>query len=165
MKPLVVGAFLALGCAHGPASLPAGPHPYTALRLPATRGGAFSPTQLRGKVVLVAFLASWCFPCLADLTVLGQLQERHAARGFTVVAVGMDLEGERVLAPFTEQYAPAFPVLIADPRLREGKSPFGPIRALPTYFLFDRQGQGVLAYQGVAAPKDLLRVVQEVVER
>lgn len=129
-----------------------GPVPYQADTLP-------------GRVVLVRFFATWCFPCLADLPVLQRLWEERSGQGFTVVLVGMDLEGERVLEPFAERYALPFPVLVADAEIRQGQSPFGTVSALPTSVLFGREGEVLLAYAGVAEPASLLRAVEAAVRR
>lgn len=116
-------------------------------------------------MVLASFFATWCFPCIAELPVLEKLQRTHEAQGFTVVLVGLDLEGATVIAPFADHYALPFPVLVADEQLRAGLAPFGRVTALPTSFLFDRDGRLVFAYQGVAAAEDLMRVVATAVKR
>ena len=164
---LAIGA--ALACAGCPRAarpddrqLPAA---LAALNLPAVGPTPFQPGSLRGKVVLVSFFATWCFPCLADLPVLEKLQKDNAARGFTVVAVGLDLEGAKVLEPWAAQYALPFPVLVGGDELRGGETAFGRIAALPTTFLFGRDGTVLYAYQGVAAPERLLAVVGDAVRR
>ncbi len=111
-------------------------------------------------MVLVKFLATWCMPCLAELASVQELQRAHGGRDFTVVAVGMDLEGALVLEPFAQQYQLTFPLLVADDRIRAGQSPFGRIAALPTTFLLNRQGQVVLAYQGPVAPDGLDALIE-----
>lgn len=155
---------LIAACGHRPE--PAPPDElYRALALPAAGGGSLRSDELRGKVVLISFFATWCFPCIADLPVLERLQERHGAEGFTVLMVGMDLEGQAVIAPFAQHYALPFPVVVADAALREGRTPFGRITALPTYVLVDREGKVALAYSGVASPKGLFRAVEGEVRR
>jgi thiol-disulfide isomerase/thioredoxin len=136
-----------------------------ALDLPRVGPTPFQLGDLRGKVVLVSFFATWCFPCLADLPVLEKLQKDYAAKGFTVVAVGLDLEGAKMLGPWAEQYALPFPVLVGDDALRGAETPFGRISALPTIFLFGRDGQVVFAYQGVASPERLIDQVGQAVRR
>lgn len=106
-------------------------------------------------MVLVKFLATWCVPCLTELADVQALQRKHGDKDFTVVAVGMDLEGALVLEPFAQQYQLPFPLLVADDTLRAGRGPFGRISALPTTFLLNREGRVVLAYEGPVAPGTL----------
>jgi thiol-disulfide isomerase/thioredoxin len=167
-------ALLTLGCAlalAGCRSVPeaprrVGPSPFLqALALPYVSATPFDWRNLHGQVVLVSFFATWCFPCLAELPTLEALQRRYGPAGFQAVLVGMDLEGARVLAPFAEQYALNFPVLVADEAMREGQSPFGLIPALPTTFLVDRQGRVAGAWKGAARHEDVAAAVQRLLRR
>lgn len=126
---------------------------HTAGRVP------FEPSRLEGRVVLITFLATWCFPCLTELVVLQRLERDHGGRGFSNVLVGMDLEGKMVLAPFAEVYKLSAPLVIADERIRSGESAFGRIRELPTRLLFGRSGKLILAYSGVSKYEELDRAV------
>ncbi len=64
----------------------------------------------------------------------------------------MDLEGAQVLAPFAEQYALNFPVLVAGrAACSRGGAPSGCIRALPTTFLLDGRAPGGRRVEGLAA--------------
>lgn len=125
----------------------------------------FEPWQLEGKVVLVTFLATWCFPCLTELVVLKRLEDDHREQGFRNVLVGMDLEGRAVLDPFVDGYRITSPVVVADDRLRSGNTAFGRIRELPTRILFARSGAPVIGYTGVSKYEDLERVVAAEVEK
>lgn len=119
----------------------------------------FEPWTLEGRVVLVTFLATWCFPCLAELVVLERLARDHGEKGFSNVLVGMDLEGRQVLDPFAEGYKLTAPLLVADDRLRSGDTVFGRIRELPSRVLFARSGEVVVGYSGVSKYEDLDRLV------
>ena len=149
----------ASGCAINPF-----PHP---LR-PALNGlapvGEVPLPRLEGKVVLVKFLATWCLPCLTELEAVEALQRQYGGNDFTVVAVGMDNEGARVLDPFARHYQLPFPLVLPDEAIRTGNSPFGRISALPTTFLLDRDGKVVLAYEGVAAPESLGALIEKAVQ-
>jgi thiol-disulfide isomerase/thioredoxin len=129
--------------------------------LPSDVAGAapYQPERLGGQVVLVTFVATWCFPCLAELLVLTRLARELGERGFANVLVGMDLEGHRVLDPFAQSYELPGPLLVADDRLRAGETPFGLIRELPSRVLFGRDGRPVLAFSGVVGYPDLSRVI------
>lgn len=157
----VLSAALASACApRGPAT----PELSTFLgALPRDTAGAepFQPEALGGQVVLVTFLATWCFPCLAELVVLSRLKRDYGAQGFQNVLVGMDLEGRKVLEPFALGYELPGPLVVGDDALRAGETPFGRIRELPSRVLFGRDGRVVVGFSGVAAWEDLSKVVAE----
>jgi peroxiredoxin len=158
----VVLALWLAGCAHTAPAVNVSAYA-PALQLPAVGSTPFSgPT--RGKVLLVTFLATWCFPCVGQLSSLEKEQEEHAARGFTVVAVGMDLEGAEVLEPFAREYQLHFPLLVADERIRNGRTAFGPISSLPSLFLFGRDGRLITAFAGFMRPADLHELIVQALE-
>lgn len=125
----------------------------------------FEPWALEGRVVLVTFLATWCFPCLTELPVLEHLARDFGEKGFSNVMVGMDLEGRAVLDPFAAGYKLTSPLLVGDDRLRSGQTVFGRIRELPTRILFGRSGAPVLGYSGVSKYEDLERIVASEVSK
>ncbi|HUS33051.1 MAG TPA: TlpA disulfide reductase family protein [Kofleriaceae bacterium] len=49
---------------------------------------AFDLAQLKGKVVILDFWATWCNPCLKSMPHLDQLQRRHPE--IAVVAINID---------------------------------------------------------------------------
>jgi thiol-disulfide isomerase/thioredoxin len=110
---------------------------------------------------LVYFFATWCMPCLMELKTLTALQHQYETKGFSVVAVGMDLEGRRLLAPFAQSYQFPFPVLVASDEVRSGQSPYGTILKVPTTVLLDRQGHVVAAVEGISDPAGLQRTVAD----
>ncbi len=156
----VLLASMSMGCVKASSSLNADIHSFLAALPRETAGRVpFEPQQLEGKVVLITFLATWCFPCLTEMVVLKRLQRDHEEKGFRNVIVGMDLEGRAVLEPFAESYRLTAPVVIADDVIRSGESVFGRIRELPTRLLFARNGKLVVGYSGVSKYEDLERLV------
>lgn len=49
--------------------------------------------NLKGKVVLLSFWASWCQPCLVEFPIFASIEKRFADRGFVVVPINVD-EGD-----------------------------------------------------------------------
>jgi thiol-disulfide isomerase/thioredoxin len=134
-----------------------------ALALPSVGPAPFDWSALRGRVVLVHFFATWCFPCIGGIPLLQKLQDTYAPKGFRVVGVGMDLEGAQVLEPFVEQYRLSFPMLIADQRIRQGQSPFGVITSLPSMFLFGKDGRLITAFTGLPVAAEIEQLVSQAV--
>ena len=63
-----------------------------------TAGTRRQLSELRGRVVLLNFWATWCTPCRREMPMLSQLQREHAYDGLVVLYVS--LEEPEVLAPF-----------------------------------------------------------------
>ncbi|MBX7117011.1 MAG: TlpA family protein disulfide reductase [Myxococcaceae bacterium] len=125
-----------------------------------------SPWPPRHELVLVTFITTWCFPCLAELPVLQTLHEKYASKGLRVVLVGVDREGRRVLEPLAAQYAFPFPLVVADQALVSGQSLWGNVGPLPTRVLFGREGDVLLvANGGGVSPQEWLERVGKEVER
>jgi len=93
--------------------------------------------QLRGKVVIVDFWATWCTPCRAEMPLLGQLQTEFANQG--LVVLGLDVgEDAPTVAAFAQQQSLSFALLLgAEP----GVSATYFVEAYPTTFVIDRQGR------------------------
>jgi thiol-disulfide isomerase/thioredoxin len=155
---------LLLACSGTPEAPPRRGHLASLAALPLVAPAPYGTAPLQGQVVLVSFIASWCVPCIAQLPRMDTMQRELGARGLRTIAVGMDLEGEELLAPFAEYYALPFPLVLPDDRMRSGEGPFGRVGALPTFFLFDRQGELRGAWEGMADPGGLERTVRKALE-
>ncbi len=53
-------------------------------------GGSFALSQLRGKVVLIDFWASWCRPCRIENPNVKRVYERFHKKGFEILGVSLD---------------------------------------------------------------------------
>jgi peroxiredoxin len=112
--------------------------PWTDDRLPlfsldALTGERTDLAQLRGRVVLVHFFATWCEPCRAELTSLQNLAGRMQDKPLTVIAVDAGEVDGRVQRFFATLSVP-FPVLLDRDR---AVSKAWQVYALPTTFLLD----------------------------
>ena len=94
--------------------------------------------ELRGKVMLVNFWATWCPPCRKEMPDLDALYNRFKDRGFIVLAIS-DEEAAKV-APFIEDRRIDYPILL-DPG-RKVNDLFQ-VEGIPKSFVYDRSGKMV----------------------
>jgi thiol-disulfide isomerase/thioredoxin len=99
-------------------------------------------TQYRGKVLLVAFWATWAEPVKRDLPELAKVYEKYHKGGFELIGVSLDSD-RRDLDAFLKENPLAWPQIFEpggmDSRLA---TEFG-IISLPTMILVDAQGKVV----------------------
>lgn len=102
------------------------------------QGREISSVDLRGKVVLIDFWATWCQPCKKEMPGYQRLLDRHGSKGFAVVGFKFDtmMDTEDPLQ-FAKSIGVHYPLAIAS---GEVKQKFGGIEGLPTTMLYDRQG-------------------------
>ena len=85
-----IAAWFLIGLGKDPSKLPSAliDKPVPQFALPALEGGngkGLATEDLRGRVALVNFFASWCGPCKESYPGLNRLRERFGSRGFRVV--------------------------------------------------------------------------------
>ncbi|MBI5424001.1 MAG: TlpA family protein disulfide reductase [Opitutae bacterium] len=117
------------------------------LRFIALDGREVDFQQLRGKVVLLDFWATWCQPCVVELPRLKQLRDEHGAAGLEIVGVSLDRPGTRgKLETFIRQHGLTWPqhFLLNGEGRNELAERFA-ITSIPAVFLFDRTGRLAVA--------------------
>lgn len=60
------------------------------IRQTTPEGGTYALSQLRGKVVLVDFWASWCRPCRIENPNVKRVYDRFHKKGFEILGVSLD---------------------------------------------------------------------------
>lgn len=100
-------------------------------------GRKVSLSDLKGKVVLVNIWATWCPPCREEMPSMQKLYDRFKGEAFEILAVSIDADGRKAVAPFTRKLNLTFPVLL-DPK-EKIRSPYR-ITGVPESFIIDKNG-------------------------
>jgi len=102
------------------------------------KGGDVTSADLRGKVVLIDFWATWCQPCKKEMPGYQKLLDRYGSRGFAIIGFKLDnmMDAEDPLR-FAKKIGVRYPLVVAADDLTQK---FGGIVGIPTTMLYDRQG-------------------------
>jgi len=100
------------------------------------QGKSWHLRDLRGKVVLVNFWATWCPPCRKEMPDLQALFDKYKDQGFVVLAIS-DEEIAKV-SPFIGERKIGYPVLL-DPGRKVNDAFI--VEGIPKSFVYDREGK------------------------
>ena len=129
-------------------------------------GGTLSLSELRGKVVLLDFWATWCPPCVEEMPRLFELSGEYAGKGVVLVAanrIATDSKGavSAFLARSGLRPSDSARVVFAEEELLDAYR----IEALPTVYVIDREGDIVGAHQGLASERELRAFIEAALAR
>ncbi len=105
--------------------------------LPDLNGKWMSLSEVKGKVILLNFWATWCGPCRVEMPSMETVYSELKDEGFEILAISSDPQGVAVTRPFSESNNLTFPIL--HDTEYEVSGAYG-VRTLPMSFLIDRQG-------------------------
>ena len=122
--------------------------------------------QYKGKVVLVNFWATWCEPCQVEIPWLIEMQQKYASKGFTILGVDVDDEGNNVVSAYTakerfnvngEKLPMNYPILRGNDAVADK---FGGLLGYPTSFLISRDGKIVKKVQGLVDYDEIKNAIE-----
>jgi cytochrome c biogenesis protein CcmG, thiol:disulfide interchange protein DsbE len=129
--------------------------------LSAIDGSQVKLSDLRGKVVLLNFWATWCPPCKAEMPDLSALQQEY---GLThdLVVIGIDAgdDSQAAILQFAQQNHLNFRLLMdSDDHVSNVQYS---VRALPTSLIIDRTGKIRAQWLGQLSRVEMLARLQQV---
>lgn len=107
-------------------------------------GKLLKSSDLKGKVVLVVFWATWCPTCVNEMPILQRLYNVYKDKGVEILALSMDMD-KGDAADFWKSKEYTYPLAM---RLGAVKQVWGPVRATPQIFLVDRNSIIQLKHMG-----------------
>ena len=99
--------------------------------------GEVKPADMKGKVVIVDFYATWCGPCMAAIPHNNELLKKYKARGLVIVGVCTSSRGQEKMAAVAKEKGIQYPTA-RDANLKSEKA--WQVHYYPTYAVVDRKG-------------------------
>ncbi len=98
-------------------------------------------SDLKGKVVIINFWATWCGPCRMEIPDFNELYLENKNKDLIILGISTD-DTKRGLANFLKSYKIEYPILYgSNKQINKISSEYGGIRALPTSIIVGRNGE------------------------
>ncbi len=104
--------------------------------LASNKGGNIRLKDLRGKVVMINFWATWCAPCREELPLLNALYNNYKSKGFVLLGVNID-DKSKLANKMIKELNIKFPVLFDS---NQATSELYDLQAMPSTFILDKNG-------------------------
>jgi thiol-disulfide isomerase/thioredoxin len=111
--------------------------PMPSLDLTGWVNGQVKPAEMKSKVVVVDFYATWCAPCMAAIPHNNELLKKYKDKGLVIVGVCTSKRGQEKMEQTVKDRGIAYPTA-RDPQLASEKA--WQVRYYPTYAIVDRKG-------------------------
>ena len=98
-------------------------------------GRKVSLGELRGKVVVINYWATWCAPCKKEMPLLSTFHERFSPIGLEVYSITVDRDAPRKRLRKIDE-ALSYPLAVS----LQGKG-YGVLTGVPTNYIIDRSGR------------------------
>lgn len=161
---LAVAGLFAFGLSRDPRIIPSPlvKKPAPAFTLPLFTGGSLNTESLRGKVLIVNFWASWCYPaCYEEAPRLQRVWDRFRNRGVVVIGVNIQ-DQEKPARRFIQQFAQTFPNgMDRTGRISIDYGIFG----VPETFIIDQNGVIVDKFIGAVPEEWMLNHILRLLHR
>jgi cytochrome c biogenesis protein CcmG/thiol:disulfide interchange protein DsbE len=141
------------GCAAGPAPeaasvTPKGPAPD--FKLENIAGGTTDSADLKGKVLVVDFWATWCEPCIVEIPKFNKISDEYKGKGVEVVGITVESPYADI-KPKVDETGMKYTVLVGNDAVVDG---FGGLIGFPTTFVVTKDWKIYKKYMGALHDKD-----------
>ncbi len=112
-------------------------------------GGTFQLSDMRGKVVVINFFASWCVSCGEETPTIERISQEYAKKGVVFLAIAID-DTEKKARAFIKKHGLNIPAGLD--KAGEIKEAYG-LYGMPTTFFIDKEGMVSYFHAGVVTGK------------
>jgi len=111
--------------------------PMPALDVTGWINGQIKPQEMKGKVVIVDFYATWCGPCMAAIPHNNELLKKYKEQGLLIIGVCTHSRGQEKMEQTVKDRGIEYPTA-RDPQLKSQQA--WAVHYYPTYAIVDRKG-------------------------
>jgi len=129
---ILIGVMVVLACRPGDKT--SGPTAQNDFTLQSLDGQTYTLSELKGKVIIVDFWATWCPPCRNSIPALSRLYEKYHEQGFMVL--GISTEDVTTLTEFQNAQQIPYPILSGTKEVVQAYE----VTAIPKMLFFDKKG-------------------------
>jgi len=121
-------------------------------------------SDLKGKVVLIDFWATWCAPCREGIPDLVALKNEFKNNDFEIIGISVDAltrngETDADVPQFIKNFKINYPIVRGD---ESAIYSFGGIKSIPTTFLINKIGKVVAKYETLVAKETLTENINKI---
>jgi thiol-disulfide isomerase/thioredoxin len=150
----LVIAFILTGCTGNQQPGKAGPPTQKSMapdfELENVAGGTLKSADLKGKVTVVDFWATWCEPCISEIPNYNAIRESYSDKGVEILGVTVESGPLKDIKPKVEELKMKYPVVVGTDAVVDG---FGGLIGFPTTFIVDKDWKVVKKYLGMTRNK------------
>mgnify|MGYP006084488359 CR=1 FL=1 len=108
----------------------------------------YTLSELKGKVILINFWATWCGPCRMEIPEFNELQKKYEKRGFEILGISVS-DNKKQLKNFVKSVSVDYKLLFGSSReMNKVMKAYGGVYAVPSSFLVDKMGHIIWSYPG-----------------
>jgi cytochrome c biogenesis protein CcmG/thiol:disulfide interchange protein DsbE len=113
-------------------------------------GGSLKSADMKGKVTVVDFWATWCEPCKVEIPNYNALREKYGDKGVEFLGITVESGGIEEIKAAVEELHMNYPVVLGDDKVVEG---FGGLIGFPTTFIVSKDWKIHKKYLGMTFNK------------
>ena len=123
-------------------------------------GGTLNSEELKGKVLVVDFWATWCKPCIEEIPNFNTLNAEQDSDKFVMLGITVESGSFEDVEPYIERLGIEYPVVMGDEDVVTG---FGGLIGFPTTFVVSPDWKIYKKYLGMKTGKKEL-IEQDVID-